>query len=149
MGEKMNKKEYLDLVKKHTPNEKRMTNAINAFLVGGLLGFIGEALKLLIVYYTNIPNKEAISWVLLIYIFIASLCTVLGIFDTLAGKFKAGILIPITGFAHSVAAAVLDYKHDGMIPGMGSNLFKLSGCVILYGVVAAFIMAIVKVMIYA
>lgn len=145
----MNKKEYLALVKKHTPKERRLWNAVNAFQIGGIIGFLGEGMKLLIVEYTHIPVKDAISWVLLIYIFLASLFTVMGFFDSLAGRFKAGILIPITGFAHSITAAIMDYRKDGLIAGIGSNLFKLSGCVILYGLVAGFIMAIIKVMIYA
>jgi len=145
----MNKKEYLSLVKKHTPKERKLLNGFNAFLVGGLLGFLGEGMKLLIVEITHIPIKDAISWVLLIYIFFASLFTVMGFFDSLAGRFKAGILIPITGFAHSITAAIMDYRKDGMIAGIGSNLFKLSGCVILYGIVSAFIMTIIRVLLYA
>jgi len=145
----MNKEEYLKLVEEITPKERKLTNIINAFLVGGILGFLGEALKLFLVSQFQIPVRDAVSWVLLIYIFLASLFTALGFFDKLVGKFKAGLLVPITGFAHAITSAAMDYKSDGPILGLGSNIFKLSGCVIIYGILAAFIMAIVRVVIYA
>ena len=71
-----------------------------------------------------------------------------GIFDTLISKFKFGLIIPITGFAHSIASSLLDYKEDGLITGLGSNMFKLAGAVILYGSISAFVLAIAKVIIY-
>ena len=145
----MSKDEYLKLVKELTPKERRLTNSINTFLVGGTLGFLGEAIKMILVSQFQIPTKEAVNWVLVIFIFFASLFTALGFMDKLVGKFKAGLLVPITGFAHSITSAAMDYKTDGPIFGLGSNFFKLSGCVIIYGVLSAFIMAIIKVMIYA
>ncbi len=62
-------------------------------------------------------------------------------------KAKAGLLIPTTGFAHSVASSALDYKKEGLVTGLGSNFFKLAGSVILYGILSAFILVIVKVII--
>ena len=145
----MKKEEYLELVKEITPKERRLGNGINAFLVGGTLGFLAEALKRFIVYHYQIPIREAVNWVLLIFIFTASLFTALGFFDKIAAKFKAGVLVPITGFAHAITSAAMDYKSDGPIFGLGSNFFKLSGCVIIYGILAAFIMSIVRVILYA
>lgn len=63
-------------------------------------------------------------------------------------KAKAGLLLPTTGFAHSVTSSALDYKKEGLITGLGSNFFKLAGSVILYGILAAFVMVIVKVIIH-
>lgn len=145
----MSKEEYLQLVKEITPQERKLTNSINAFLMGGLLGFIGEGLKLFLVHHYQIPVRDAVSWVLLIFIFLASLFTALGFFDKLVGKFKAGLIVPITGFAHAMTSAAMDSKSEGPIFGIGSNIFKLSGSVIIYGILAAFIMAIVRVIIYA
>ena len=145
----MNKKEYLHLVDRVTPKEDKMTNAVNAFLIGGTLGFIGEGIKLLLVNIAHLTIKDAIGWVLLIYIFLAALFTALGFFDKLAMKFQCGVLVPITGFAHSVTSSAMDYKRDGLITGIGANILKLAGCVLLYGLVAAFLLAIVKVIIYA
>jgi len=145
----LKKEEYLELVNEVTPKERRLSNSINAFLVGGALGFFGEALKLFIINQYQVPVREAVNWVLVIFIFIASLFTALGFFDKIAGKFKAGVLVPITGFAHAITSAAMDYKSDGPIFGLGSNFFKLSGCVIIYGILAAFIMTIIRVILYA
>lgn len=144
----MNKKEYLELVNELTPKEKRLSNSLNAFLMGGVLGFIADALKMLLVSLFSITVKEALGWVLLIYILFAALFTSLGFMDDLVQKYKNGLLIPITGFAHSITSAIMDYKKDGLITGVGSNIFKLAGCVLLYGIFFAFVMAIVKVILY-
>ena len=68
-------------------------------------------------------------------------------FDNWMSKAKAGLLIPTTGFAHSVSSSALDYKKEGLITGLGSNFFKLAGSVILYGILSAFILVIVRVII--
>ena len=81
----------------------------------------------------------------LIVIFLSSLFTALGFFDNWVNKCKCGLIIPTTGFAHSVASSALEYKKDGLITGLGSNFFKLAGSVILYGIISAFILVIVKV----
>ncbi len=144
----MDKKKYAEIVKRLTPKERRLENAINAFLMGGILGFVAEVIKLLIVTSADLPIKTAVSWVILLFVLASSVATALGFMDDFVETFKAGLIIPITGFAHSITSAVMDYKKDGFITGMGSNVFKLAGSVLLYGIVAAFIMAILKVIIY-
>ena len=64
--------------------------------------------------------------------------------DSLFTKFKCGLIIPITGFAHSIASSIIDYKKEGLI-NIGSNTFKLAGSVILYGIVSAIILTLIKV----
>ena len=117
--------------------------------------YVNNIYKKLIIFYhsANIFNKQILLQgsictagnVVLITIFIACLLTGLGFFDNLVSKYKSGIIVPITGFAHSIMASILDYKHDGMITGIGSNYFKLAGSVLAYGIISAFIMALVKV----
>lgn len=136
------------MVKEMTPKEKRLENGINAFIMGGTLGFVAEGLKLLLVSNTHITVKEATVWVLIIYILVASVCTALGFFDNLVMKFKCGLIVPITGFAHSITSSALDYKKDGLITGLGGYFFRLAGCILLYGIIAAFFLAILKVIIY-
>jgi len=143
----MDKNEYLELVKKLTPKENKARNYLLAFIMGGFIGVLGEVLKLLFKLLFNLTTLEASSASTLLIIFCACLFTGLGFFDNLVSKFKCGLIIPTTGFAHSVASAALDYKKDGLITGLGSNFFKLAGSVILYGIVSGFIMGIVKVII--
>ena len=105
----------------------------------------GEIIRLFLINNYHISKPDATSYVILIAIFISALLTCLGKFDTIIEKFKSGIIIPITGFAHSVTSSALDYKHDGLITGLGSNYFKLAGSVILYAIVSGFFMGILKV----
>ncbi len=147
-GDIVGNKQYLKIVEKLTPKENKAENAINSFIMGGVLGFIAECIKLFLVNVFSIPVTDAIGWMLLIFILISSLFTSLGFMDDLVSKFKSGLLIPITGFAHSISSAILDYRKDGFITGIGSNAFKLAGSVLLYGIVFAFLMALIKVMLY-
>ena len=77
----------------------------------------------------------------------ASLLTALGIFDVWVTKVKSALIIPITGFAHSITSAALEYRTEGLILGLGANIFKLAGTVILYGVVAVYIFGLLRLLI--
>ena len=144
----MEKKEYQKLVKDTTPKPKRMVHTILAFLSGGLLGAVCEIYKLLLVNYFDFKETDAISIILLTLIFFACFLTSFFDFDKWVVKFKAGLIVPITGFAHSIQSSGIDYKKDGLITGLGANFFKLAGSVILYGVVSAFVFTVLKVVFY-
>lgn len=141
----MDKKEYLKLVDELTPKEDKTKNYLYAFLIGGMVGFIGEVIRLILLNITNMTSEAAAGWTSIIIILIACLFTGLGFFDDWVCKFKCGLIIPTTGFAHSVMSSSLDYKRDGLITGLGSNFFKLAGSVILYGIISGFVMGIIKV----
>ncbi len=141
----MNKEDYKKLVKKHTPKEPKLRNVGVAFLVGGLIGLFAEILIFVIKHCFSVSIVVAGLITALIVIFLSSLFTALGFFDNWVNKCKCGLIIPTTGFAHSVASSALEYKKDGLITGLGSNFFKLAGSVILYGIISAFILVIVKV----
>lgn len=143
-GDNMENKKYQKIVDNNKAPEERGRNALIAFLVGGLVGMLGEGIIELLCYYFNISRNEASTYMSVILIFVASLCTALGFFDKLVTKFKCGLLIPITGFAHSMTSAILDYKKEGPISGFGSNMFKLAGSVILYGVVSAWFFGLIR-----
>lgn len=135
---------YNEIVKKYTPKEDRCKNAIVAFLVGGLLGGVSELLLRGYMMWLNIPRKEAGVVVILTLIVIASVLTALGIFDTMVSKVKSALIIPITGFAHSMTSAALEYRKEGLVLGIGANIFKLAGTVILYGIVSVYVFGIVR-----
>ena len=105
---------------------------------------IGEGIIELLCNIFHMSRNNAGTIMIVIMIFIASLSTALGFFDKLVTKFKCGLLIPITGFAHSMTSAALDYKKEGPIYGVGANIFKLAGSVILYGIVAAWFFGMVR-----
>lgn len=135
---------YKKIVDSNKAKETRFRNAMLAFFVGGFVGFLGEAIIEILCYYFKISRTEASSYMTVILIFIASLSTAIGFFDKLVTKFKCGLIIPITGFAHSMTSATLDYKKEGPISGFGSNMFRLAGSVILYGVISAWVFGIIR-----
>ncbi len=143
-GDYMENEKYQKIVDNNIAKEERGKNALIAFVVGGLVGLIGEAIIEILCYYTKISRSEASTYMSVILIFVASLSTALGFFDKLVTKCKCGLLIPITGFAHSMTSATLDYKKEGPISGFGSNMFKLAGSVILYGVVSAWVFGLIR-----
>ena len=142
-GDYMKNTKYDKIADQHKATENRLFNVFIAFVVGGLIGLIGEAL---ICFYSSfgISRSESSTLMSVSLIFVGSLCTALGFFDKLVTKFKCGLLIPITGFAHSMTSAALDYKKEGLIYGFGSNMFKLAGSVILYGVVSAWFFGMIR-----
>lgn len=143
----MTKEEYKKLVSKYTPKYNRLKSMLIAFLVGGTIGMIGQGL---IDFYSKVCNltiKDAGTYMIVTLIFISSLLTALGFFDNIVSKVKCGIIVPITGFAHAMTSAALEYRKEGLILGLGSNIFKITGSVILYGVVGAYVFGIIRVLI--
>ena len=108
------------------------------------MGLGSELLLELYQFLFNLPRKESGVLVILTLIVLASLLTALGIFDVLVTKFKSALIIPITGFAHSMSSAALEYKTEGLVLGIGANIFKLAGTVILYGVVSVYIFGLIR-----
>ena len=143
----MKNERYERIVNQNKAVEERGKNALIAFLVGGLVGAIGEIIIEVICYYFKLSRNDSATIMIVIMIFIASLCTALGFFEKLVTKFKCGLLIPITGFAHSITSAALEYKTEGLVLGIGANIFKLAGTVILYGVVAVYLFGILRLLI--
>ena len=84
-------------------------------------------------------RSDASSVMILLFIFIASFLTALGVFDKLANKFRCGLLIPITGFANAVSSPAIEFKAEGYVTGLGAKLFIIAGPVIVYGVSASII----------
>ena len=140
----MEKKLYDKLVMNHKPNETRVENAVIAFLVGGLIGVIGQLLVEFYSYYFHLSSNDASVFMIVTLIFFASLFTALGFFDKWVKFARCGLIIPITGFAHSMTSAAIEYRREGFVTGLGANMFKLAGTVILYGVVSAYIFGFLR-----
>ena len=140
----MEKKLYEKIVMKYKPKEHRLRNAIISFITGGIVGIIGEGLLDLYTYYLNISTSDAAVFMMITLIFTASLFTALGFFDKMVNFARCGLIIPITGFAHSMTSAAIEFKKEGFVTGLGANIFKLAGTVILYGIVSAYIFGIIR-----
>ena len=143
----MNSKEYLQFIKEYTPKPPKIKNEIIAFTVGGFMGLISELLLETYQMLLNLPRKESGVLVILTLIVVASILTAIGVFDILVTKVKSALIIPITGFAHSMTSAALEYKNEGFVLGIGANIFKLAGTVILYGVVSVYCFGLIRLLI--
>lgn len=143
----MDKNRYKMIVDENTPKEDRLKNSFIAFIVGGILGAGGELLLRFYMMWLDLPRKESGILVTLSFVAVASILTALGVFDVLVSKVKAALIIPITGFAHSMTSAALEYKNEGLVLGIGANIFKLAGSVILYGVVSVYIFGLVRILV--
>lgn len=144
----MEKSKYKEIVKKNTPTEDRLYNVMISFLTGGIMGVIGEFLLHVYSYYLNIPTTEAGTFMIITLIFIGCLLTCFGFFDKWVSFAKAGLFIPITGFAHSMMSAALDYRKEGFVTGIGAGMLKLSGSVIIFGVVSAYVFGLLRLIIF-
>ena len=135
---------YNEIVKKHTPKEDIFKNALITFICGGFFGALSELLLNCYMLWFHFSRKEAGIIVIITLIISASFLTAIGIFDTWVTKLKSALIIPITGFAHSMTSAALEYRKEGYIFGIGSNIFKLAGSVILYGIVSVYVFGLIR-----
>lgn len=143
----MSIEEYKSITKKILPKTMTFKKLFLSFFVGGLIGLLAQILIMFYSSFESINYSEASSLMMVTFIFISSLLTGLGVFDKLVTMFGAGLIVPITGFSHSTTSSALEYKKEGLVNGIGSNIFKLSGTVILYGIVSAYIIGIIKIII--
>ncbi len=133
----MDKEEYKKIVDKKTPQSKLFTNCIKAFVSGGAICTFGQ---LLFALYEPIGLGEELTGgaVSVTLIFLGALLTGLNIYPKIAKHAGAGTIVPITGFANSVASPAIEAKTEGLVMGVGAKLFTIAGPVIVYGVVSAF-----------
>lgn len=143
----MEKSKYKQIIDKYTPKENRLLNALICFFVGGIMGLIGQGLIDLYSYWFSIPTKEASVFMIVTLIFIGCLLTCLGWFDKIVNFAKCGLIVPITGFAHAMMSAALEYRKEGMVTGIGANMLKLAGSVIIFGVVSAWAFGLIRLLI--
>ncbi|PKM72581.1 MAG: stage V sporulation protein AC [Firmicutes bacterium HGW-Firmicutes-16] len=139
---KMSKEEYGAYVKRVSPNSKLLPNMIKAFLIGGAICCVGQAIVEL--YGSAGLSKElAATAESITLVFLGALLTGLGVYDDIAKHGGAGTLVPITGFANSVVAPALEFKTEGFVTGTGAKMFIISGPVIVYGISASIIYGII------
>ena len=132
---KLNIKGYKDYAEKRAQKSPILKNCILAFLTGGAICAVAQGLRE--AYSSFLSREDAGGLVSTTLIFVTALLTGLGIFDKIAKHAGAGTLVPITGFANAVSSCAIDAKGEGFVLGVGANMFKIAGPVILYGTVAS------------
>ena len=128
--------EYSQLVSKLTPASRHVRGCIRAFWVGGLICCIGQALNLL-GEKLELTEMTAPMFTAVVLIFLGTTLTGIGIYDKIGRYAGAGSIVPITGFANSVAAPAIEYRREGIILGIGARIFQLAGPVLAFGITAS------------
>lgn len=142
LEKQIKEKQYQDYVKQHTPVHNVWTNMLKAFLTGGSICTLGQ----LISNYCKtlgLSEKDCGAWTAIVLVLFSVILTGLNVYSKIANWGGAGALVPITGFANSVAAPAIEYKKEGQIFGIGAKIFTIAGPVLLYGVVTSWALGVV------
>lgn len=140
----MNNKEYDKLVKSVVGKESTLKNVMIAFISGGLVGVIAQMMSEFYFKVFDISLSDASFYTFSTFIFIGSLLTGLGVFDKVLSVVKCGLIVPSTGFANTMTSSAMDAKSEGFIKGIGSSIFKLTGSIILYGIIFGIIFGFIR-----
>lgn len=139
----MDRETYRRFADAHAPKSPVLRNCARAFLVGGLICVIGQALRELYSRSAHLNPADTATMTSVTLIFIAALLSGIGIFDRIAKYAGAGTLVPITGFANAVVSPAIDSHAEGLILGVGAKIFTVAGPVLLYGTLAGGIWGVV------
>lgn len=139
LKEQKNQK-YNEYVKQVTPTHSLPLNMAKAFFMGGLICVIGQFLLNCGMNVLGLEKETAGSWCSLILILISVVLTGFNVYPRLAKFGGAGTLVPITGFANSVAASAIEFQKEGQVFGIGCKIFTIAGPVILYGIFSSWIL---------
>lgn len=135
--------EYQKFAQEREPQRPIFKNCVKAFFVGGVICTLGQVFQMFFVTYFHFSQEAAANPATAVLIILTVLLTGLGVFDHIAQFAGAGTVIPITGFANTIASAAIEHRSEGYVLGVGGNMFKLAGPVIVYGVFSAFVVSLV------
>ncbi|MBS4207941.1 stage V sporulation protein AC [Bacillus sp. FJAT-50079] len=136
--------QYDQLQKKHELKRPVFKNCIRAFFVGGFICLIGQAITYLYIYFFDFTEQTAGNPTVSTMVFIAMLLTGFGVYDRIGQFAGAGSAVPVTGFGNAMISAAIEHRTEGYVLGVGGNMFKLAGSVIMFGVFSAFVVALIK-----
>lgn len=134
--------QYGEYVKQVTPTHSLPLNMLKAFIVGGIICVIGQFI-LNFCEGRGLEKDISGAWTSLILILVSIILTGLNIYPTIAKFGGAGALVPITGFANSVAAPAIEFKKEGQVFGVGCKIFTIAGPVILYGIFTSWLLGLI------
>jgi len=138
------REQYKALAKAKEPKRPVLFNCVRAFVTGGLICVLGQAIMEAMIHWFGFDKMKAGDPTVAILIFLSVVLTSLGVYDKIAQWAGAGSAVPVTGFANSMCSAALEHRSEGLVLGVGGNMFKLAGSVIVYGTVAAFLIGIIR-----
>jgi stage V sporulation protein AC len=136
-------KRYKKLVEARTPNSRLLRDCLRAFWVGGLICCIGQAITIFGAEVLKLNMVAGSAFTPSVLVFLATTLTGLGVYDRIGEYAGAGSIVPITGFANSVAAPAMEFRREGLVLGLGAKLFLLAGPVITYGVTTSIVIGLI------
>lgn len=131
--------EYNEYVKSVTPTHNLFLNMIKAFILGGIICLIGQIIVNIGINQFGLEQKDASTYCSIILVLISVILTSLNWYAPLANWGGAGALVPITGFANGVCSSACEFQVEGQVFGIGSQIFKIAGPVILYGIFSSWV----------
>ena len=134
---------YIEYVHSFDPPTQHFKNCFRAFLVGGLICCVGQFLRVVLEQITALSGDELSGAVSVLLIFLGTLLTGFGVYDRIGRNAGAGSIVPITGFANSVASPAIEFKTEGLVYGLAAKMFIVAGPIIVYGVLAGAAVGIV------
>jgi len=136
--------EYQAFAKAREPGRPVVQNVMRAFIVGGIICIIAQGISDFFLWNFDFTEKTVGNPTAAVMILISVILTSLGVYDQIAQWAGAGTAVPVTGFANSMASAAIEHRSEGFVLGVGGNMFKLAGSVIVFGVFAAFVVVLIK-----
>lgn len=137
------KKQYNMYVESVTPTHNLFLQMVKAFVVGGIICVMGQIIYNCCTYFYQLDKVSASTWCSIILIFISIALTAVGLYPKITKFGGAGALVPITGFANSVAASAIEFKKEGQVFGVGAKIFTIAGPVILYGIFTSWLLGLI------
>ncbi len=128
------KAEYRQMVERRTPRSHFVRDTWRAFWVGGLICALSEGCTLWLMRGFNFAQQDAATLTSVTLVFITAVLTAIGVFDRIGRYAGGGTIVPITGFANSIASAAMEYRSEGFIMGVGARMFQIAGPVLVYGI---------------
>ena len=141
--EEKKQKQYEEYVKQVTPTHNLISQVGKAFLLGGLICTLGQWILNMLIQNFRMEKEMAAAWCSLLLIFLSVLLTTCHVYKKIVKWGGAGALVPITGFANSVAACAIEFKKEGQVFGVGCKIFTIAGPVILYGVLISWVLGVI------
>ncbi len=135
--------EYNDYVKQVTPTHSLPANMAKAFVVGGVICVLGQFILNVAMNNFSLDKEIAGSWCSMLLVLTSVVLTGLNIYPVIANWGGAGALVPITGFANSVAAPAIEFQKEGQVFGIGCKIFTIAGPVILYGIFTSWLLGLI------
>lgn len=135
---------YQQLQQKHEIKRPVLKNCLKAFFVGGLFCVVGQAVSYFYIYFFNFTEQSVGNPTVATMVFFSMLLTGFGVYDRIGQFAGAGSAVPVTGFGNAVISACIEHRTEGFVLGVGGNMFKLAGSVILFGVFSAFVVALIR-----